>query len=114
MILTSPRVTVGALEARTGWELNERGACRGEVCIPLSDATIEDGIVDVDLLAEQMSMPIVRDRRHGLLALGPASGGQALSSAVSPPLSLPDLNGDLFDLASLRGQKILLVAWASW
>jgi hypothetical protein len=27
---------------------------------------------------------------------------------------LPDFEGNAFDVASLRGRKVLLVAWASW
>jgi hypothetical protein len=27
---------------------------------------------------------------------------------------LPDIDGQPFSLESLRGQKVLLVAWASW
>jgi len=29
-------------------------------------------------------------------------------------LELPDADGNLFKLSSLRGQKVLLAAWASW
>jgi hypothetical protein len=32
----------------------------------------------------------------------------------APALQLPDADGNPFDLASLHGQKVLLVAWASW
>lgn len=114
MILTSLRITAEELEARTGWELNDRGACKGEVCIPLSPETHRNGLVDVEVLAEQLRMPIVHDEKHGLWSLGPPSGGRALDSAVIPPVALPDLEGEMFELRSLRGQKVLLVAWASW
>ena len=40
--------------------------------------------------------------------------GKALSTVVAPDLTLPTSDGDPFDLSSLRGQKVLLVAWASW
>jgi hypothetical protein len=114
MILASLRITSEELEHRTGWELNDRGACKGEVCIPLSPETHRDGLVDVALLADQLQMPIVHDEKHGIWSLGPPSGGRALASAAAPPLVLPDLQGEPFDLRSLRGQKVLLVAWASW
>jgi len=46
-------------------------------------------------------------------ALTPA-GKTPLTTAVAPDLELPDVDGNPFRLSSLRGQKVLLVAWASW
>ena len=42
------------------------------------------------------------------------AGGRALASVDAPDLVLPDLQGRPFRLRSLRGSKVLLVAWASW
>jgi peroxiredoxin len=48
-------------------------------------------------------------------ALGPESiGSRALSSAEAPNLRLPDLEGNEFELSSLRGQKIVVYAWAPY
>ena len=59
-------------------------------------------------------MPLVHDAAAGLWALGPEAGGRALTSAQAPELILPDWRGNEFRLSSLRGRKVLLVAWASW
>jgi hypothetical protein len=59
-------------------------------------------------------MPLVRDERRPLWALGAEAGGRALVTATAPDLELPDASGAPFRLSSLRGQKVLLVAWASW
>jgi peroxiredoxin len=32
----------------------------------------------------------------------------------APPLKLPDLENDIFDLSSLKGKNIILNFWASW
>ena len=57
---------------------------------------------------------LLHDEEQELWALGPASlTGRDLTSAQAPPLTLPDVNGSLFSLETLRGQKVLLVAWAS-
>jgi len=56
----------------------------------------------------------VHDAESGLWALGPESGGRALASASVPELELPRVDGNPFRLSSLRGTKVLLVAWASW
>jgi hypothetical protein len=60
-------------------------------------------------------MALVHDERHGLWVLGPSTvSGRALESAEAPDFVLPDLDGRPFRFASLRGQKVVLVAWASW
>jgi len=117
MILDALTVEPAALEARTGWAIKPQGACKGEVCVPLPEATSASGAVDVKMLAERLGMPLVRDEAHDIWALGPDTGvtGRALTTAVAPELVLPDLRTDkAFSLSSLRGQKVLLVAWASW
>jgi hypothetical protein len=73
-----------------------------------------DDRVDAEVLAERLGMALVHDPEHGLWALGPESGGRALASAEMPDLTLPDRDGNRFSLRSLRGQKVLLAAWASW
>jgi hypothetical protein len=80
--------------------------------VPLPEATGER--VDARMLAERLGMALVHDAEYGLWALGPDSGGRALSSAEMPDLELPDRHGRPFSLRSLRGTKVLLVAWASW
>jgi hypothetical protein len=72
------------------------------------------GSLDVRVLSERLGMPLLQDEATGVWALGPESGGRALTTAVAPDLELPDVDGNLFRLSSLRGRKVLLVAWASW
>jgi len=117
VILSELAVDVPAFETRTGWEIKPDGACKGEVCVPLpAAATRADGRLDVTVIAERLGMPLVPDDARGVWALGPESAvtGRALTSAVAPELELPDADGNPFKLSSLRGQKVLLVAWASW
>ena len=59
-------------------------------------------------------MPVAHDETHGLWAIGAESGGRVLDSARMPRLVLPDFEGRDFDVSSTRGQKVLLLAWASW
>jgi hypothetical protein len=97
---------------RTGWELKPEGACKDERCVILpADA---EARTDVRVLAERIGMPLVHDDEAGLWALGPEAAGRALTSAVAPDFVLPDWKGDEFRLSSLRGSKVLVVAWASW
>jgi hypothetical protein len=112
MILERLEVTPAALERRTGWEVKPEGACKGDRCVPLPDGGGER--LDARLLAERLGMALVHDEAHGLWALGPETGPRALLSAELPELTLPDRHGNPFSVASLRGTKVLLVAWASW
>jgi hypothetical protein len=109
MILTSLDVDPAELEARTGWAIKPQGACKGEICVPLPDGA------DAQQLSARLGMPLLHDDAHGVWALGPASvTGKALDTADAPPLTLPDVDGNDFSLETLRGKKVLLVAWASW
>ncbi len=117
MLLTERAVDPDALAARTGWSVKPEGACKGDVCVPLPDsAWTTDRRLVVDVVAARLGMPLVRHADADLWALGPESAitGRALSTAVAPDLELPDVDGKPFNLSSLRGQKVLLVAWASW
>jgi hypothetical protein len=115
MILHGLAVDETELRRRTGWELKPEGACLGELCIPLPDEASADGNVDARVLSEHLGMPLVQEPEHGVWALGPAAvSGRALTTAEAPELVLPDLDGRPFALSSLRGQKVVLTAWASW
>ena len=111
MILDTLHLDRSAFAARTGWELKPEGACKGEVCVPLPDDA------DVRSIAERLGMPLLHDADHDVWALGPESAvtGRVLTTAVASDFVLPQvLTGEPFRLSSLRGQKVLLVAWASW
>lgn len=112
MIFTTSRVPVEEFERVAGWQVKPEGLCRGERCVPFRSTDPE--VVELAAVAEALAMPLVHDARHGLWALGAEAGGRALRSAVAPELELPDFRGGSFRLSSLRGAKVLLVAWASW
>jgi hypothetical protein len=114
VILNQLDVTPDELERQTGWELKPEGLCRDHRCVTLPDGSGTDGLVDLTVVAERLGMPLVHDEGHGLWALGPEAGGRVLASAELPPIVLADVDGRPFDLASLRGEKVLIAAWASW
>ena len=116
MILDRLDASLDDFATATGWAIKPEGACKGDVCVPLpAEVRAGDGRIDVGAVAERLRMPLVHDEEHGLWALGPATvTGKALATAEVPPLTLPDVDGNPFDLASLHGKKVLLVAWASW
>ena len=113
MILTDLEIDPAEFERRTGWAIKPQGACKDVRCVPIPDR-LPDGRIPASVLSERLGMPLVTDEKTGLSALGPESGGRALASAEAPDLTLPDWHEEEFRLGSLRGQKVLLVCWASW
>ena len=112
MLLDTLTVDPTELEARTGWVAKPQGLCKGDRCVPLPAGTTAP--FDVEVLAERLGMPLLRDDETGTWALGPEAGGRALTTAAAPDLVLPTVDGEPFHLSSLRGRKVLIAAWASW
>jgi hypothetical protein len=111
VILTEPLIGADELARRTGWQLKPEGLCRDDVCVPVPEALAS--MLDARVISERLGMPLVRDQAAGLWALGPESG-RTLASANAPDFTLPDWQGREFSLSSLRGRKVLIVAWAPW
>ena len=111
MITDSPVVAAETFERATGWQLKPEGACRGDVCIPLPQP--RSGAIDLRDVAARLDMPLVEDPESGLWALGPPAG-PTLDGPLAPDFTLPDRGGGEFTLSSLRGVKVLILAWAPW
>src|SRR4051812_14989314 len=115
MIIDDLEVPLDDLRHRTGWDVKPVGACKGSACVPLPATAVSDGRVSARVLAARLGMPLVHDADHRLWALGPETlTGRTLTTAEAPDLVLPSIEGQKFELRSLRGQKVVLVAWASW
>jgi len=109
VILQQLDIDPDRFEMETGWAIKTEGACKGDVCVPLANRN------DVADIARRLGMALVHDEDNGLYALGPESlGGRALLRAEAPELVLDDIHGNEFRLSSLRGQKVVLVAWAPY
>ena len=94
----------------TGWEIQAEGACKGDACVPLPDSGF-----DAAATAERLGIAVVEEPAAGLWALGPETlTGRALTTTDASDFTLPDLDGTPFQLSSLRGQKVLAVAWAPY
>lgn len=111
-------VAPGALEAATGWHLEERGLCRGDQCVPVThaDDLMVDGKIDLEMLGRALRRPTAVDAAHGIVAMtdSPSTRAVAMQSLVAAGFTLPDLDGEPISLADFTGKKKLLVAWASW
>lgn len=111
-------VDAADLEDATGWHLEPRGLCRGDVCVPVRDrdALVRADGVDLATFAAVLGRPVVVDAAAGVVAFGEAAGGIAeqLRSLHAPDFTLPTLSGEPLRFSSLGRKKKLLLAWASW
>jgi hypothetical protein len=117
VILHDLAIDASEFETRTSWTIKPEGACKGEICVPLpGTARTADGRLDARVLADRLGMPLVADDAQGVWALGPETRttGRVLTTAQAPELELPDQHNKAFRLSSLRGQRVVMVAWASW
>jgi len=98
-----------------GFEVHERGACRGDICVPLTAGLRRGALIDVAAFARMMGQPVVADAASSVWSLGemPAHAG-GLASRVAPDVAVPDRAGRPVHFAALRGKKLLVVTWASW
>ena len=113
MLLSTLEISKAEFEAGTGWQLKPEGACKGDICIPIPNS--DSDTVDVSAAAKAMNLPLAEEPAAQLWAMGPESiGGRALMTAQAAELSLPDVDGKMFHLSSLRGKKLLVYAWAPY
>lgn len=113
-LLLSPDAVRDAL----GWELHEGTLCNDAMCVPLpaGSSLASGGALDLSELARVLARSLALDVGEGAAYLGASARerADALSSLIAPDFTLPDLAGRRHSLAEQRGQKVLLVVWASW
>ncbi len=112
MLLESLRLDPAEFAARTGWQAKPEGLCKGDRCVPMPSRASD--VLDAEVVAQRLGMPLLHDEITGVWVLGPEGGGRALTTAVAPDLRLPDVHGEMFSLSSLRGRKVLIASWASY
>ena len=102
----------------TGWTLKAEGLCKGEVCVPVRDASaMSDGAaIDVVEFARVTGRNIVIDASRNMVAMGEQASSRAASMATldAPDFTLPDINGNLISLSDFADRKKLILAWSSW
>jgi hypothetical protein len=112
------RLSAEALRTGLGWALHAGQLCREALCVPVPDTVRlehEDG-VDLAALASVLDRPLALDvpERAAYLGAAAAERRRALASLQAPDFTLPDLDGRPHALSQHRGQKVFLIAWASW
>jgi hypothetical protein len=110
------------LEKAGGWEWKPEGVCRGPLCVPVPPRAewvrgADSGLrIDLVGLSRHMGQPVAASPEHGVWSIGDAAEDVAdrLRSLDAPDFTLPDLDGRMHTLGTLRGRKVFLLFWASW
>ena len=96
------------------FEVKPQGACRADICIPLSKALKNGEWFNLTGFAKKVGEQYVAD--SGVWSFGeiPEVRGSFYNSRIAPDFAVPDRKGQVVHLSDFRGKKVLVVTWASW
>ncbi|HEV7864371.1 MAG TPA: redoxin domain-containing protein [Acidimicrobiia bacterium] len=105
-----------ALTSATGWEVRPECVCAGDTCVPMPPGATwwDDEAFNLSAFARHLGLAEAADSGEGVVAFAPAEAGTLSESVEAPDFTLPDLDGQLHSLSDYRGQKVMLLAWASF
>lgn len=96
------------------FELKPQGACREDLCIPISKNLKQGEWFNLTGFAGHVHEAFVAD--SGVWSFGevPVLRGSFVNSRIAPDFAVPDRTGRIVHLNDFRGKKVLVVTWASW
>jgi hypothetical protein len=112
---------IEGLPSAIGWDVRPEGVCAGDTCVPLPPGARwwDDDSFNVSAFARHIGLTEAADAERGVVAYvvpsgaaGDAAGGS--TSIEAPDFTLPDLDGSLHSLSDHRGEKVVLLTWASF
>jgi len=117
-------VRVEDLMQVNGFELKPEGACIDDICVPVRQDVDSSIFVqrsgqrwfNVAELAQRLQQPYAVDHDSGVWSFGaiPVRRASFFERGIAPDFELPDVEGRLHRLSDFKGQKIMLLSWASW
>jgi hypothetical protein len=96
------------------FEVKPEGACRADVCIPLSKALKAGNMFNLTGFARKLGEPVVIDQNVYSFGEIPVLRGGFYNSRIAPDFAVPDRKGKVVHLSDFRGKKTLVITWASW
>ena len=96
------------------FELKPQGACRADICIPVSKDLSRGQWFNLTGFARKTGEAFVAD--SGVWSFGeiPLLRGGFYNSRMAPDFAVPDRAGRVVHLSDFRGKKVLVITWASW
>lgn len=94
--------------------VKKQGACREDICIPLSKSLKNGEWFHLTGFARKLRQSCVAD--GGVWSFGeiPVLRASFYDSRIAPDFAVPDRKGRLVRATDFRGRKLLVVTWASW
>src|SRR5262245_3199815 len=98
------------------FEIKPQGACRLDLCIPITKAMRSGEFFNLTAFAQRVRQAVVADPSARVWSFGEIQvlSGSFLNGRSAPDISIPDRKGQTVRLADFRGKKVLLFTWASW
>ncbi len=97
------------------FEVKPQGACREDVCIPLSKGLLKGDYFNLSAFARK-TREVVLKADTAVYSFGeiPVLRGAFYNSRIAPDFAVPDRKGKVVHLSDFRGKKVLVITWASW
>ncbi len=96
------------------FEVKPQGACRGDICIPLSKDLKSKNWFNLSGFARKVRQAVVNEGDLWSFGEMPVLRTGFLESRLAPDFAMPDRKGSMVQLKDFRGRKVLLLTWASW
>lgn len=96
------------------FEVKPQGACRADICIPLSKTLKNGEWFNLTGFASKIGEKVVADQNVYSFGEIPVLRGSFYNSRVAPDFAVPDRKGKVIHLSDFRGKKALVITWASW
>ena len=96
------------------FEVKPQGACRADVCIPLSKTLKNGDWFNLTGFAHKIGEAVVNEQNVYSFGEIPVLRGSFYNSRVAPDFAVPDRQGKVVHLSDFRGKKALVITWASW
>ena len=99
-----------------GFEMKPQGACRAELCIPISKDMTRGDYFNLTAFSQKVGQSVVADADSHVWSFGeiPLLTGVYSSSRIAPDFAVPDRTGRIVHLSDFRRKKVLVTTWASW
>ena len=104
------------LPAINQFDVKPQGACRADICIPITKEMRRGEYFDLTAFAKKVRQPVVEDVEERVWSFGEiqALRGTFLENRMAPDFVVPDRAGRPVHLSQFRGKKLLVMTWASW
>jgi hypothetical protein len=96
------------------FELKPEGACRADLCIPVTKNLRSGEWFNLTGFAKKVGESYINDASVWSFGEVPVLRGSFYNSRIAPDFAVPDRKGRVIHLSDFRGKKVLVVTWASW